>query len=156
MEGIQLKKLYRVLFPLLLMTAASPALAGQVLFVNNNGSDDTIANALSADGHSVTNSDLDPTTPAVDTFFQNANLGQYCAVVWSPAYARSNPDLSAATSTLANWVSGGGHLLITSPDGVASSGANPNGQPDLDALVGGSGGRDSGYNFSSAQTSPTR
>jgi hypothetical protein len=137
-----------LILSIILLTTALPALAGNVLFVNNNGSDDTIATALAVDGHNVTASNLDPASPGANTFFQGAGLNNYCAVVWSPAYARSVADLSGATSTLASWVSNGGHLLITSPDGVASSGTNPNGQLDLDGLAGGAGGRDNGYNFS--------
>ena len=132
----------------LLMTTALSASAGNVLFVNNNGSDGAVATVLSSDGYTVTTSDLDPTGVNANTFFQSANLNNYCAVVWSAAYARSVADLSGATNTLASWVTSGGHLLITSPDGVASSGTNPNGQLDLDSLIGGAGGRDNGYNFS--------
>lgn len=132
---------------LISMALAGSAQAGNVLFVNYNGSDATVATALAADGHTVTTVDVDPAT-AANTYFQTANLGQYCAVVWSAAYARSVADLSGATGALSTWVNNGGHLLISSPDGVASSGTNPNGQMDLVTLIGGSGGRDSGYNYS--------
>lgn len=136
-----------LLFSLTMLTM--PAWAGNVLFVNNNGSDLTVPAALAADGHTVTSSNLDPTNPAANTFFQSANLGSYCAVVWSVAYARNAPDLSGATSTLSTWVSNGGRLLITSPDGIIpTSGVNPTGQMDLIGLIGGSGARDQGYTFS--------
>jgi hypothetical protein len=124
-----------------------------VLFVNNNGSDASVPAALALEGHNVTSTNLDPSSPAANTFFQNANLGGYCAVVWSPAYARSVANLSGATSSLSNWVSSGGHVAILSPDGVGNSGTNPNGQPDLLALLGASGGRDQGYNFSTVVNS---
>lgn len=127
---------------------AVPAWGGNVLFVNNNGSDSAVPAALAADGHDVTSVNLDPSSPEANTFFQNADLGNYCAVVWSAAYARSVADLDGATTTLANWANAGGHVAVLSPDGVASSSTNPNGQPDLLALIGASGGRDQGYNFS--------
>ncbi len=112
--------------------------AGDVLFVNYNGSDSRIPTALSADGHSVSSVDVPPVNAS--TYFQSANLNQYCAVVWSAAYAYDE-DVSGAVTRLSNWVSSGGHVLIATPDGIRNDG-------DLISLIGGSGGTDSGNGYS--------
>lgn len=123
---------------LLSVACTSSALAGNVLFVNYNGSDNGIPTALAMDGHTVTSVNVPPAT--ANTYFQNENLGQYCAVVWSAAYAYSE-NLDGASTTLSNWVSSGGHVLITAPDGIRNDGT-------LVSLLGGAGGTDSGSNLS--------
>lgn len=136
---------------LLSLTVASPATAGNLLFVNYNGSDNTIPVALTADGHVVTSVDVPPGT--ANTYFQGVNLGQYCAVVWSTAYQYAQ-DLAGASATLSNWVSSGGHVLITTPDGIRASATFPDGQPDLVALLGGTGATDNGTNYSTVASIP--
>lgn len=136
---------------LLSLAVAAPATAGNVLFVNYNGSDNTIPAALTADGHQVTSVDVPPGT--ANAYFQGANLGQYCAVVWSTAY-QYNQDLAGASTTLSNWASSGGHVLITTPDGIRASTTYPNGQPDLVALLGGTGATDNGTNYSTVASVP--
>ena len=135
----------RTALALLSVVPAAPALAGAILFVNYNGSDNTIPAALAADGHVVTAANVPPST--ANSYFQNVNLNQYCAVVWSTAY-QYDQSLGGATSVLSNWISSGGHLLITTPDGIRASGTYPNGQPDLVGLLGGAGATDQGNNYS--------
>lgn len=126
-------------FAILLSVAFTKAgVAGNILFVNYNGSDSGLLDALVADGHSVTSVNVDPTN--ANNYFQNANLDQYCAVIWSAAYAY-NKDVTGASTILFNWVSSGGHVLITTPDGIRNDGT-------LAGLLGGSGGTDSGANLS--------
>lgn len=127
-----------VSFFIMAIGVAEQATAGNVLFVNFNGSDNGIPTALAVDGHSITQANVDPAT--ANTYFQNVNLGQYCAVVWSAAYAY-NKDEAGSVATLSNWVSSGGHLLITTPDGIRNDGT-------LAILLGGSGGTDQGTNLS--------
>lgn len=135
-----------VLALVLTMGYGACAAAGEVLFVNYNGSDNTIPAALAADGHTVTSVDVPPATAS--TYFQNVNLGQYCAVVWSTAYAY-NQDLSGATTRLANWATSGGDVLITTPDGIRRSNSPyPTGQPDLVSLLGGTAATDNGNTYS--------
>lgn len=112
--------------------------AGDVLFVNYNGSDSGIPTALAEDGHVITSVDVPPTS--ANDFFQNEDLDQYCAVVWSTAYAYDD-DLTGARGTLSTWVSSGGHLLVTAPDGIRNDG-------DLVSLLGGTGATDSGNGYS--------
>lgn len=123
--------LYFIVFP-------GRAMAGNILFVNYNGSDNGIPTAISTDGHSVTSVDVPPETAS--TYFQSANLNQYCAVVWSAAYAYDK-DVSGAVTTLSNWVTSGGHVLITTPDAIRNDGG-------LIGLIGGSGGTDQGNGYS--------
>ncbi len=123
---------------LLSLAFTGQASAGNILFVNYNGSDDTVPTALAADGHSVTPVDVPPATAS--TYFQNADLGQYCAVVWSTAYAYSQ-DLTGAAARLSDWATSGGHVLITAPDGIRDDG-------DLVSLLGGAGATDNGNTFS--------
>jgi hypothetical protein len=124
------------------------AIAGNVLFVNNGGSDPAVPAALAADGHIITSANVGTSPPgAANTYFQGVNLNQYCAVVWSAAYQYSE-QLTGATNALSPWVVNGGHLLILTPDGIRGSGSLPRGQLDLVGLVGGYAGTDSGTNLS--------
>lgn len=123
---------------LLLLAFAGQAFAGNVLFVNYNNSDNTVPAALAADGHTVTSANVDPSTAS--NYFQNANVGQYCAVVWSTAYAY-NQNVTGASATLSSYATSGGHVLITTPDGIRNNGG-------LVSLLGGSGGTDNGNAYS--------
>lgn len=135
-------KLLSAVFLVLLAGTSANASAGDVLFVNYNGSDSDIPAALTQDDHTVTSVDVPPDT--ANNFFQNEDLGQYCAVVWSTAYAYDD-DLSGAESTLSSWVTSGGHLLVTAPDGIREDG-------DLVSLLGGTGATDSGNGYSLIST----
>jgi hypothetical protein len=117
-----------------LSTAVS---AGNVLFVNYNGSDSGIPLALAPDGHDITIVDVPPAN--ANEFFLNQDLDPYCAVVWSTAYAYDD-DLVDARNTLSSWISSGGHLLVTAPDGIRNDG-------DLVSLLGGAGATDSGNGY---------
>jgi hypothetical protein len=130
---------------LLSLAIATPATAGNVLFVNYNTSDAAIPAALAADGHIVTTTNVQP--GSANAYFESVDLSPYCAVVWSTAY-QYNQDLGVATSRLSAWASAGGSVLITAPDGIRSSSTFPNGQPDLVALLGGAGATDNGSGFS--------
>ena len=123
---------------LLTLVTAGNAVAGNVLFVNYNGSDLGVPAALATDSHTVTAVDVPPAT--ANTYFESANLDGYCAVVWSTAYAYAE-DLGPAAATLSGWASSGGHLLITTPDGMRNDGT-------LAGLLGGAGATDNGSNFS--------
>ncbi len=128
---------------ILFLALTGPALAGDVLFINYNGSDGDIPTALAADSHTVTSVDVPPNT--ANTYFQGTDLGQYCAVVWSTAYAYRE-DLTGASNILSNWVTSGGHVLITSPDGIRDNGTSVS---PLASLLGGAGATDNGGSFTS-------
>lgn len=132
----------RLSTPLLLATClAAPAFAGNVLFINYNGSDARIEDALAVDGHVITNADVPPGD--ANSYFATTDLTPYCAVVWSTAY-QYDEDLSTASGALSSWAGAGGYVLVTAPDGIRSSQTYPSGQPHLLQLIGGSSATDSG------------
>ncbi|AKS42105.1 hypothetical protein [Wenzhouxiangella marina] len=130
----------RLVLPLLLaFSPASFAQVGDVLFVNYNGSDNSVETALAADGHTVTAVDVPPNTASA--YFSSTDLSGYCAVVWSGAYAYDE-DVAGATSVLSNWVADGGSVLVTAPDAIRSQ------STDMIQFLGGSSARDENLNFS--------
>jgi hypothetical protein len=128
-----------VILVLLVFGSSCFAQVGDVLFVNFNASDNTIEDALIADGHDVTRVDVPPDT--ANSFFSGTDLGDFCTVVWSAAYAYDD-DVSTATSVLTDWVASGGFALITAPDAIRAQ------STDMVQFLGGSSARDENLNFS--------
>ncbi len=116
-----------------LLVTASAATAGNLLFVSDDGSDNNIPAALTADGHNVT------VSTSRDALL--GDLSGFAAVFWS-ASDDGEDDLTAVINNLVNYVNAGGYVFVTGGDSVAAP-VNP----DLVGFVGGSGGYDGGYFF---------
>ena len=120
----------------LLTFAASPAVAGNLLFVSDSGSETAIADVLEADGHTVTrilgNYEAGA-TPALQ-----GDLSVYAAVFWEASGTGSGGlhDVPT-TSAITRYAASGGFVFVTGYDSIASP---PD--PELIALIGATGSVD--------------
>ncbi len=108
-----------------------------VLFVSDSATDTNIAAAVQADGHTVVTATDQYVAATNETTALTYNLAAFDAVVWSATGATGFGDANDGAATLVNltsYVTGGGSLLVTGYDSVASPVDTP-----LATLLGGSG-----------------
>lgn len=122
---------------LLLTLSPAVARAADVLLVADASSDTNIADALTADGHSVTVVTGD--FAAGNAALLGLSPGDYDAVVWvangsGPGEAHSNAAVFAA---LTDYVESGGRVFVTGYDSIASPS-----DPNLVAFIGGTSSSD--------------
>ncbi|RJP84582.1 MAG: IPTL-CTERM sorting domain-containing protein [Desulfobacteraceae bacterium] len=125
-----MKKISLILTLMFSLYAFSPANAGNILFVSDDGSDNNIDDALAVDGHNITSE--------TDRAVLLGNLNDYCCVFWS-ASDDGEQNLSSVVANLTNYVSNGGFVFVTGGDAVA---APP--EPNMLNFVGASSSLDAG------------
>lgn len=116
---------------------AAPARAARVLFVSDATADVDVASVLAADGHDVVRVTNDFATG--NAALRDGELFAYALVVWSASgsgYGDAHGD-PAVFARLTAYVEGGGRVLVTGYDSVAS----PT-DPLLIAFLGGTGSTD--------------
>lgn len=124
-----------LLASVIVLGSAAPALAADVLFVSDAGTDLNIVDALEADGHTVTSVTRDYVSIDESNPSLTRGLEAYDCVVWSASGNGFGGFHRAETfAYLTGYVDGGGRVLVT---GVGSIGI---GDRELITFLGGTGG----------------